>query len=329
MHPIVVRRLIPALLLLVAASESRAQDRLFLTEYQYENPKLKEMALDGTDPAELFDPPANEWLLVGLDFDAASGLLYWAHGSTPGTIRRAEPDGSGLELLVTGLKQPRGLALDPTGGKIYWAAAPPSGNALGLIQRANLDGSEVETFFELDPYDPVWSYVGPPTVDPTNGYVYFCAQNRIIRKRTDGTGAIEVVVRGVTTVRGIDLDIANRRIYFLDANTNSDYFGRCDLDDTGFTVLYDLSPGVNVSSGLWDLVVDPDGGTAFWTDEIAHQVHRCNVDGTGFAEIYDSPPDLYPVGLSFDVAPTIPIADCNGNGTRDRDDIDGGISEDC
>jgi hypothetical protein len=330
-----MRHLVPSSLLLLvlcfiaSPSPAGAQTRLFVCEYEFNNPKLKGMDLDGSNVAELFAPPPSEWLLVGLDHHEAADRLYWLHGSTPGTIRRAALDGSSLELLLGGLKIPRGLAIDRAREKIYWSAAPPSGNALGLVQRANLDGSGLENFYEVDPYDPVLSFVGSPTVDPTNGYVYFCTENEIRRKRTDGTGQVETLVRGVTTVRGIDLDVENQQVYFLDANTNSDYLGRCGFDDTGFTVLVDSSPGQNVSSGLFDLVLDLGGGKAYWTDEMARQIRRSNLDGSGVESIYDSPVGLRPIGLAFDVDIFPPISDCNGNGIPDRQDIDDGRSDDC
>jgi len=314
---------------LLAAPAVQGQTRLFLGEYQYNNPKLKSMNLDGSGVAELFSPPASDWLIVGCDYDPGAGKIYWTHGSTPGTIRRANLDGTDVELLVSGLKIPRGVSLDLTNGKMYWAQAPPQGNAMGLILRANLDGSGTETFFTLTPYDPVLSYVGKPCVDPVNGYVYFCAAQRILRKRIDGVGPAEVVVRGVTTTTAVALDSEHEEIYFVDANTNSDYFGKARVDDTGFAVLADISPGVNQSSGLFDLRLDLAGGKAYFTDEIAKKVLRCNLDGSGLEQIYLSPSSLAPTSICFDLQPPQPILDCNNNGIRDLDDVSGGGSSDC
>ena len=50
---------------------AQAQTRIFLAEYQYNNPKLKGMDLDGANVVELFSPPASDWLLVGCGFVAA------------------------------------------------------------------------------------------------------------------------------------------------------------------------------------------------------------------------------------------------------------------
>ena len=43
------------------------------------------------------------------------------------------------ELVSQGLQSPRGLALDAEAGKLYW-----TDSGTGKIQRANLDGTEVE-----------------------------------------------------------------------------------------------------------------------------------------------------------------------------------------
>lgn len=316
-------------LLVTAPAAARAPARVFFTEYQYNNPKIKGMDLDGGNLGELFAIPASEWLPVGCDYDSAGGKIYWTHGSTPGTIRRANLDGSGMQLLVSGLKIPRGLALDTVNGKMYWVQSPPEGNATGLLKRANLDGTQVETVYAEDPYDPGLSYVGKPTLDPVNGYVYFNAKGEIRRMRLDLGGTVQTVVRGVTTVAAVALDVAHSHIYFADANTNSDYIGRAGLDDTGFTVLYDNTPGVFGTSGFFDMKMDLSAGRIYWTDELVHQVRRCSLDGTGMETVTTSPSGLAPTGLTFDTDPLPPVQDCNGNSVRDLDDITGGFSLDC
>lgn len=250
---------VPLFLLVACSIAHAAPTRIFLTEYQYNNPKIKGMSLDGTNPQELFSIPASEWLPVGCDYDDAAGKIYWTHGSSPGTIRRANLDGTQMELLVNGLKYPRGIAVDAVHGKIYWVQSPPAGNATGLLKRANLDGTVVETVYAENPYDPTYSFVSKPTVDPTNGYVYFSAGGAIRRVRLDGTGAVQTVVRGVTTVAAIALDVDAGRVYFADANTNSDYIGLANLDDSGFTVLHDNTPGVFTTSGLFDMKIELEG----------------------------------------------------------------------
>ena len=56
-----------------------------------------------------------------------------------GKIQRLNVDGSNFQPnLITDLERPRGLALDVSGGKVYWA------ETTGRIRRANLDGSNIE-----------------------------------------------------------------------------------------------------------------------------------------------------------------------------------------
>jgi hypothetical protein len=326
--PLAIRTAVLACFVAGGAAQA-APDKVFFTEYKYNDPKIKSINLDGTGLQELFAPPSGEWLPVGCDYDAAGGKFYWSQGNTPGTIRRANLDGSGMQLLLSGLKIPRGMSIDVVHGKMYWVQSPPAGNATGLLKRANLDGTSVETVYAENPYDPVLSYVGKPTVDPANGYVYFNAGGEIRRVRLDGTGTVQTVVRGVTTVAAIALDVANNDVYFADANTNSDYIGRAKLDDTDFVVLYDNTPGVAGTSGLFDMKIDLEGGRIYWTDELAKTVRRVQLDGSGLETIYVAPPDLAPTAVTLDTDPLQPIQDCNGNSVRDLDDIGNGTSQDC
>jgi hypothetical protein len=64
--------------------------------------------------------------------------MYWADAGS-GTIQRANLDGSGREILVNGMMDLVGVALDLADDKLYWA--DPLGKDIG---RANLDGTGQE-----------------------------------------------------------------------------------------------------------------------------------------------------------------------------------------
>ncbi|MCE2447715.1 MAG: hypothetical protein J4F35_04795 [Candidatus Latescibacteria bacterium] len=71
------------------------------------------------------------------------GKIYWTERngeSDISTIRRADRDGNNVETLFMGAEQITAIALDPFGGKMYWATWNP-----GTILRADLDGFNVET----------------------------------------------------------------------------------------------------------------------------------------------------------------------------------------
>ena len=64
--------------------------------------------------------------------------MYWVDNGAD-KIQRANLNGTGVEDLVTGVAEPRGIALDISGGKMYW-----TDNGADKIQRSNLDGTGVE-----------------------------------------------------------------------------------------------------------------------------------------------------------------------------------------
>ena len=65
--------------------------------------------------------------------------MYWS-GWRGDKIRRANLDGSQIEIIVSEVDRVRDFEVDESEGKLYWASDR------GVL-RANLDGSQVETLF--------------------------------------------------------------------------------------------------------------------------------------------------------------------------------------
>src|SRR5262245_44735087 len=87
-------------------------------------------------------------LVIGAGRETQAGVIYWPEKGRDGTggIARANADGTGHQTLVTGLNQPAGIALDVTGGRMYWADfGPGDPGQVGDIRRANLEGAGQET----------------------------------------------------------------------------------------------------------------------------------------------------------------------------------------
>ena len=91
-------------------------------------------------------PPRREAVAQQAD---GTPKMYWTDSGTD-KISRANLDGTEVEDLVTGLSGPLlfhgpwGIALDVAAGKVYWTFWDTQNIGLGKIQRANLDGTQLE-----------------------------------------------------------------------------------------------------------------------------------------------------------------------------------------
>ena len=113
-------------------------------------------------------------------------------------IEQANLDGSSPLVIVTGLDAVSGIGVDPEGGKIYW-----SDYVADKIQRANLDGTNVQNLVTKYPTDPPADPLPPPVlgapwalaVDTDQGKVYWTdtVLDRMMRANLDGTN-VETVL---------------------------------------------------------------------------------------------------------------------------------------
>ncbi|MGD8454424.1 MAG: hypothetical protein PVJ57_21635 [Phycisphaerae bacterium] len=320
----------------LGAAIGAAQTQLYAGLTQYQDGRIVTMGLDGSDPQLLFttDPfPAGDWLVVGLDIDE-TGRVYWSHGSSPGYVRRANPDGSGQETIQTSLKYARGCTLDPVGGYVYWTEAPSQGNNAGIIRRRPMDGSgAVEEVYRAPDYSSS-TRMGRPTVDAVNGWLYFIVDGKVQRMNLDGPPFVaKTIADGASTGTRVQVDVANRHIYWIDSDTISDCLVRVDFNNENFTVLYDGTPDEFTSSGLGDFAIDYTHGAIYLADEIVNDgvknITKFNLDGSDPTMIYEVPSGASCVAVTLDARYDQALEDCNNNGIADRLDIADGTSLDC
>jgi len=203
--------------------------------------------------------------------NAATTKVYWTDWFSD-TIQRADPDGSNVETLVSGLDDPSGLAVDDQAGKIYWA-----NRMTGQVQRANLDGSDVGVVSHVSPGDSE-AMVQDVALDAAEGTLY-CTYitvgdfnntfGRVCQMNTDGSG-VEDLVTFSGNVGDIAVDPADDKLYW----------------DVGVIESADLNGGNRqelFSSELQcnGITLDAASDTLYWTNNWGKRIEAGNTDGTG------------------------------------------------
>lgn len=172
-------------------------------------------------------------------------------------------------------------------GKVYW-----SERNVGLIRRANLDGTMVETVLS--------GLVAPDgiAVDGVGEWIYFAEQGpsqgdgKIRRAKLNGT-MLQDLVTDQTFPLAITIDVGTNKIYFSDAV--DDLIRVCDLDGSN---LHTILSNIFFPFGL-DL--DVASGKIYWTTDGENKLRRANLDGSNVEDLV-SAGVLSPFGLALDLA---------------------------
>ena len=169
--------------------------------------------------------------------DAAAGHLYWTNMGNPtandGSIERADCDGKNVTHIVPpgATFTPKQLQLDEKNRKLYWC------DREGMrIMRANMDGSKIETLIDTSegdarPGKDIKKWCVGIALDVEGGKLYWtqkgsdnAGEGRIFRANLEipeGQNAanrkdIELLYGGLPEPIDLELDLANRTIYWTD-----------------------------------------------------------------------------------------------------------------
>ncbi|MDE0681533.1 MAG: SMP-30/gluconolactonase/LRE family protein [Candidatus Poribacteria bacterium] len=188
-------------------------------------------------------------------------LIYWTNRS--GKIQRIRSDGSDIENLTTDVCSPIGIALDIPGGQMYWTSGCK-------IQRANLDGSNVE---ELVPSNKGIKEGIALDIDGNKMYwtLWNATPNKIQRANLDGSD-IEDIITNLKSPRGIALDVPNRKMYWADLGASK--IQRANLDGSD---VEDIITGLLGPNGI---ALDLDENKIYWADEFTGKIQCANLDGS-------------------------------------------------
>jgi DNA-binding beta-propeller fold protein YncE len=238
----------------------------------------------------------------GLVVDVAASHLYWTNMGNPsandGSIERAKLDGSNVTHIVPpgGTFTPKQLQLDKKNRKLYWC------DREGMrVMRANLDGSNIETLVDTSegdsrPGKEIRKHCVGIALDVEGGKVYWtqkgpenAGDGRIFRANFEipkGQSAanrkdIELLYEGLPEPIDLELDLANRTIYWTDRGDppRGNTVNRAPMDPAPGNgknepeiVFHHLEEGIGIA-------LDLKGGRMFLTD-LGGSVYSANLDGS-------------------------------------------------
>ena len=194
--------------------------------------RIRRANLDGSNQQDIVtglgNPPS------GLALDVLGGKIYWSYISSATLIQRANIDGSNIEDVVTEksdeVRDFVNLAVDPVRRKIYWVRRTSGQNRLLTeIQRANLDGSNLETVINPNIFaaDGQGAYISKMALDVERGKVYWLepkgnSQYGLRCANLDGGNRQDLSDIEITPYPSVfALDSANGKIYWSSDNLYS------------------------------------------------------------------------------------------------------------
>lgn len=217
----------------------------------------------------------------GIALDQQNAKLYVI--TTDDELHKMNTDGSQVEVLVdSGFVEGEKVKLDLDEGKVYWTSGGDSYEDIpGKIQRANLDGSEVEEVFSSEEY----AFNGL-FLDPANDEMYVISRGpaAIMKMNMDGTNVSEIYNENNSGIRSAGTmaynSTADELIWTQDGGFNYDaphYVLKSAADGSGTPeVLFSSQDEIN------SIEIDEENGRLFWgiSEGYEAQLYVGNLDGS-------------------------------------------------
>ena len=154
-------------------------------------------------------------------------------------------------------------------GKLYF-----TDRGAGRVQRADLDGSNIETLVMLP-----GSNLRGITLNLPEGKMYFCDNggDDIYRASLDGSDRVSIVSTSLGFPADITLDPLAQKLYWCDRN--NDRIERANLDGSGRETVVETDQP-------YYLDLDPEGGKIYWGHFSEGSIFRANLmDGSNVETI--------------------------------------------
>ena len=155
--------------------------------------------------------------------------------------------------------------------RMYWTNA----GSRDKIQRANIDGSNVEDLVTRGLRDPL-----DVALDLAEGKMYWTdhGTDRIQRANLDGSDVEDLVTTGLSYPVGLALDVAAGKMYWTDWIRQK--VQRANLDGSEVEDL--VTTGLDMPRGL---ALDVGAGKMYWIDQGTDKIQRANLDGSDVEDL--------------------------------------------
>ena len=157
--------------------------------YQAGNGKIRSANADGSGVRDVLS--LSDGYPYGMAVDHAKNVMFWAN-TEQNTLERANLDGSGRQVIGSGVSLTTQLAVDTASKKLYWTDVDHL-----KIHWSNYDGSESAVI--ASPGSAFSAYDGGIAVDHSSGSLFWSdtSNNRIFRANLDGSNPTAIVTSGL------------------------------------------------------------------------------------------------------------------------------------
>ena len=220
--------------------------------------------------------------------DLADAVLLATYSVNPSDPTLPPGIGQAVPDLVTSSGTSEGQ--DTILSHIYWIAGVASNNY--YIQRANLDGSNIETLATG------LNNVSGIALDADGGKIYWTdwkSWRRIRRANLDGSNIETLIITGHNPL-GIALDVDGGKIYWTNSRTNHTSAGirRANLDGSNIETL------VTDEGWFSGIALDVDGYKMYWMDWLNNSIQRANLDGSDIETLIITGHNPFDIALDVD-----------------------------
>lgn len=179
--------------------------------------------------------------LRGVAVDDPHQRLYWtsSHLVSGGLVHSATiTGGSPTTWPLPPGANPRGIAVDPVGGSVYWADFD-----LDAIYRADLDGANAGVWMTLP------AGTGPYGVayDGNLRQVFWTEYNTGQIRRASLSGATVTVASGLANPTYLALDVSLQKVYWIDAGSGVQHLRLVRYDGSSLAT---LPPAIGAYGGI-------------------------------------------------------------------------------